>query len=445
MAAFALTLLLLLGFGILTVARKQLAFFALPLFFIAYKIKVTVVGIPWNVLEIFIDGLFAYWFFDMLFRSRLELITFFRKECSPKSPVVLWGLFVFIAILGLATIPKQVLFQTGIATSPIETFDSLKTALGIIKTWLIPAWFFIILARFYLQTMHDGRRLLLSYVIGAFFVAAISLIWKYILMFPDTIDNRLGGVFVSANYLVFFITPAMLYAGVYILEAWKALGKYAFYEKQVQLFLAIVPVLGIAFLLGKSYGSWIAVFLCLLLYGLWNFTWKQKAVSALIVALLVGGLLSTEFGSKKFTTFFETKDQSSTSTRLEVYDISTDLLKSNWLTGIGVGQYEAQYKVNAVRVLGKTPYEWVMLHPHNLYLSVWLSVGIFGFLLFVIMIWDSAAAFLRTKDWLLFMPMLYLLLHGFVDTPFWKMDMILIFVMLYVVVVSRRVNIIEEL
>ncbi|MFN7160724.1 MAG: O-antigen ligase family protein [Candidatus Gracilibacteria bacterium] len=433
-----LTLLLLLGFGILIVLRKNLAFFSLPMFFIAYKIKLTFFGIPWNVLEIFIDALFFYWLVSMLLTEREVLWAFIKKEFSPKSPTVLWGLFVFVAALGILTIPKQVLFQTGIPASPIETFDSLKTALGILKTWLIPAWLFIILARFYCTTLLDGRRLLLSYVLGAFFVAALSLIWRYILHYPDTIDDRLGGVFVSANYLIFFVAPAMIYTALYILEAYKALGSYAFHEKQVQLFLVILPVLTGAFLLGKSYGSWIAVGICLLLYGLWNFTVKQKIISAAIFVLLAAGLLSTEAGSKKFTTFFETQDQSSTSTRLEVYDISTDLLKDNWLTGIGVGQYEAQYKVNAVRVLGKTPYEWVMLHPHNLYLSIWLSVGIFGLLLFLIMLWDSIASFFYSRDWLFFTPLLYILLHGVVDTPFWKMDMILIFVMLYVVLISLR-------
>lgn len=439
------TLLLFLGFGGIIFFQKRWAFFSLPLFFIAYKIKITTFGIPWNVLEIFIDGLFLFWLMEMFFAKRKDLIVFFKKEMTPKSPIVLWGLFVLVALLGLFTIPKQIVFQTGIPTSPLETFDSMKTALGIIKTWLLPAWFFIILARFYLQTLADGRKIMLSYVLGAFFVAALSLAWKYVLAFPDTIDDRLGGIFVSANYLVFFVTPALIYTGVYILEAYRALDWYAFREKQVQLFCVIFPILLIAFLLGKSYGSWIAVFLCFLLYALWNFTWKQKLISALLLVLLVGGLLSTEFGSKKFMTFFETKDQSSTSTRLEVYKISTELLKNNWLTGIGVGQYEAQYKVNAVRILGKTPYEWVMLHPHNIYLSVWLSVGILGFLLFLIMIWDSVLTFLRSRDWLLFLPFLYLLLHGFVDTPFWKMDMILIFVMLYVVMISRRVNLIEKL
>lgn len=441
MTVLLLTILLLLGLGIVVWIRPSFAFFCIPLFFITYKIKITLLGIPWNVLELLIDAVFFFWLSRMLFYERGELWAFVKKEFSPRSPVVLWGLFVLVALLGLMTIPKQVFFQTGITAHPVETFDSFKTALGIIKTWLIPAWFFIVLARFYATSLLDSRKLLFSYVLGAFFVAVLCLVWRYVFHFSDTIDDRLGGIFVSANYLVFFITPALIYAATYLFEAYKALGRYAFRERPVQLLLAILPVLAIAFFLAKSYGSWLAVLCCFTLYAFFNCTWKQRIVSALVVLLLAGGILATEFGSKKFMTFFETKEQSSTSTRLEVYQISTQLLRDHWLTGIGVGQYEAQYKVHAVEIVGKAPYEWVMLHPHNLYLSIWLSTGIFGLILFLMMIGDSIAAFFRSRDWLLFLPLVYLLLHGLVDTPFWKMDMILIFVMLYAVVVSRKEHI----
>lgn len=407
------------------------ALLLLPLFFSTYLWKVEVMGIPMNFLEVVVDALFVIFLLRSLFFDRQTFFRFWNEQCSWKSPLVVWGLFVVLSILGLTDIPKQVLFPTGIPTSPIETFATMKIALGIIKTWMVPSWFFLVLGKYYLTHQEDSKKFMLSYVLGALLVSAASLFLKYGLHVQDTIDNRLGGIFVSANYLAFYVAPALLYVVTYFFEHPRKLFHDSLEKTYYFVLVGSLPFLCLALFFAKSYASFFAVLFCMSLYAFFRFSKKQKLTFLLVSFLLATVTLGFELGTKKFTTFFETRDQSSTSTRLEVYQVSLNLLKNNWVRGIGIGQYEAQYKMHAVEVLGKSPYEWVMLHPHNLYVSIWLSLGIFGLLLFLVMIWDSVRGFLKTKNWTFFLPFLYLLLHGLVDTPFWKMDMIFVVVMLY--------------
>lgn len=426
---FALIALLL---GV-SIWKAKNVFFFFPALFALYLWKISFLGVPWNFLEILVYAFFVVWLLKMLIFQRKHFGEFIKDECTISSPLLLWGLILVLTLVGLFFVPKQIVFETGIAATPEELFATQRILLGIIKTWMIPSWIFLLLVRFFVKHKVHKHKLLLSYAIGATVVAFMSMFLKYAMGITDTIDDRLGGIFVSANYLAFYVIPALLYVVVALVQKEVVFSTVLAQRRYRILLWMMLPILLITVILVKSYAGWISTLLCLTLFAFAHCSKKQLIVLMVVCVLTMGGILSFEMGTKKFTTFFETRSQSSTSTRLEVYRVSMDLLKNNWLMGIGAGQYEVQYKLKAVSVLGKTPYEWVMLHPHNLYLSLWLSLGIFGLLVFLLMLWDAVRAFLLTKQWIFFLPLLYLLLHGMVDTPFWKMDMIFLFVMLYMV------------
>ena len=95
------------------------------------------------------------------------------------------------------------------------------------------------------------------------------------------------------------------------------------------------------------------------------------------------GVLLSEMGSEKFAQFLEYGERSSTGVRVQVYEISLALIRENPLFGIGLGQFEQQYQEVALRVLGEVPFEWNMLHPHNVFLAFWLNMGLAGLVAFV--------------------------------------------------------------
>lgn len=394
-------------------------------------------SIPFSALEIVIDVLFVVWAGFLLFRGR-----FVREVLKP---LVQWGslpqllllFFVATAITWVA-VPSEVIFNTGIKEHLYETYETRRIWLGIMKGWMLPLLLYGMMLHSALKDRQTRDDFIAWSVVGAVALSLACLFVRYALGWPDTLDGRLGGLYVSANYLVFLVAPAFVWAMGQLIRWWG--GKHDAPRWHLHLAWAALVPLALALILARSYASWIVlIVLGAICVARWLRGRKLIAVCVLAV-LMVGGLLMTEAGSEKLIGFVTTDKQSSTSTRVEVYTISMELLKRHWLVGIGPGQYESQYITNAHDILGKTPYEWVMLHPHNLYLSVWLSTGLLGLIAFLGMIIQALRGAWKERSLLVLLPLAYILLHGIVDTPFWKLDSMLLFVLLAAVCFPRKMD-----
>lgn len=401
-------------------------------------VRFTAGSLPFSLLEVAVDALFVVW-------SLWLLITQGGREWVRQNlaPFIRWGslpqLLLLFFVAGLITwiaVPSEVVFNTGIKEHLYETYETRRIWLGIMKGWFVPMLLYGLMLHNALKSRRERDEFLAWSVVGACVLAVACLVSRYALGLPDTLDGRLGGMYVSANYLVFLVAPAFVWA-LYQAMRWWA-GKSDAPRWHLWLAAVAVPLLGLVLVLARSYASWLVLAgIGLFLICRWLRGWKLGAVLLLVVAL-GAGLMMTETGSEKLRGFFTVDQQSSTSVRVEVYEISMALLKQHWLVGIGPGQYESQYITNAHDILGKTPYEWVMLHPHNLYLSVWLSAGLLGLLAFLGMLVQSARGAWRERSLVALLPLAYLLLHGIVDTPFWKLDSMLLFVLLVACCVPLR-------
>jgi len=426
MLSLLLLAFLLASLLALALYKPVMAFLVSPIIFIFYKIQYTVLGIPFTVLETYV------WFL------MLGLVVSFFRHGEVRVAVgdyamaarrhwfhPLWiaGSLLVASTVALMVTPRELLFETGLVEAPVETFDTFRAALGIWKGWMIPAFLWTLMAGYYLRSELHKELLLHFYTLSAAVVTLLSFIWLYGLELPGTLDGRFGGLFVSANYFVFFVAPAFVYQVVHLVNHVITTKK----RKMDYYPYAIAIILGMGLLLARSYASWIAIAIIFLgaAFALLPKKWKGGVVSLIVAGLLVVGFF--EFQSDKGQAFIETVERSSTSVRLEVYQISTTLAMENPWFGIGLGTYEPTYKIEAHRILTKPPFEWVMLHPHNLVLSMWLYLGIFGLLwiLYVFAVW--LYSFLVDRSYDLTLPFLYVLIHGVVDTPFWKPDAILIF------------------
>lgn len=248
-----------------------------------------------------------------------------------------------------------------------------------------------------------------------------------------TPDGRASGPFESANYLSLYLGPLFIYGFFSLFETKNTKERIAFGLGTV--------LLGLALYFSFSYAAWLALAFTLALGILIQVRKREpRLFKWAFGGLFLLGLLSvlSQMGTEKFQQFFVFSAQSSTSVRVQVYTIALSLIKSHPLFGIGLGQFEQQYQAVAVQVLGVAPFESVMLHPHNLYLALWLSTGILGLFAFV-WLCVKALPWLFEQDekqrHLAALMLIVILVHGFFDTPYFKNDLAFQFWLLMAVLI----------
>lgn len=380
---------------------RILAFF--PLFFPLYLFRGTISGIPVTLTEVALGILFA-WFL----LQRYEL----RFRDWKIAPV--W-LFLLAAGLGVFVVPETAFMMDG------TEFPSQMKALGILKGWILAPMLYFFMARTVFREKPSMIPLALKSLLFSGVVLSILALKQEVMGEFLTLDGRASGPFESANYLSLYMGPIAVYGVLVFLES-KARTSRVFLGLGTALIF-----LGLFFT--ESYASWLAV-LAALTAALLVFVRRKgrKVFWLTFVSLFVvgAGLVFSQLGSEKFTQFLEFSERSSSSVRLQVYEVSLALLKENPFLGIGLGQYEQQYQEVAVAVLGAEPFEWNMLHPHNIFLAFWLNMGLLGLVAFI---WLLGKGFLwlmetdsKERHLAAFM-LLTMLIHGLFDTPYFKNDL----------------------
>ncbi len=458
------TFIILLGAGayfVFALFRLEYAVLWLSLFFPLYLVKGEFSGVPFTLTEVLIYvtafAFFLHWIFRVitptgrfsgLFRGIRELIapkeSFFHRY---KNLLIGVSFFVIAAFLTLLITQSELTLIDG------QTFPGMRVALGILKGWIVAPILYLILLLAVLRSSRQALHVLNGYTLSA----VILGLWGLYQMLTHnyvTPDGRASGPFESANYLALFITPALLYTVIRLREAFFPHRMEKMKMTEASLIVAAGLVLLCALLVTKSYAAMFAFFISAAFYfGLeyWGCI-KKKIRKGLPWKFLIGALLSLLvivvavyfIDPTKWQAMFQFAQRNSSSVRIEVYTIAFGLLADNWLLGIGMGQFPAFYQIEAVTILGHVPYEWNMLHPHNLYLALWLNLGLLGFASFLFIValalqqvWSHCRQFAAEKlvnigkmRVLAFSLLLVALLHGFFDTPFFKNDLSLLFWMI---------------
>jgi len=238
-----------------------------------------------------------------------------------------------------------------------------------------------------------------------------------------TPDLRASGPFESANYLALYVGPACAASFIYL---WRSISK----ENGLIRYMALFAVLFLGLVFSHSYGALIGVFVALVFFIFYGLNRKWQIVFLAVILGIFGGFVALQTGTEKFSKLFEFTERSSSAVRLEVWEVSLNLIKENPVLGIGLGQFEPQYQLNAAEILGHAPFEWVMLHPHNLYLAFYLNAGLLGLIAFSGLLFLAFRSFRKSSNKMKVFGMVMLitiLVHGFFDVPFWKNDLALIF------------------
>ncbi|KKR05391.1 MAG: exopolysaccharide biosynthesis family protein [Candidatus Peregrinibacteria bacterium GW2011_GWC2_39_14] len=407
----------------------------LSAFFPLYLLKFEFYGIPFTFVE---------W---LTYATAFALLIVYRKKALKWFDEFFEGnIFIKIEFWVFA------FFIVNVVAVFIVPAEARNQALGILKGWIFAPIVYFFVVKGFIKNLADARRLLDAYL-GSAVVLSVIGIYQY--MHGILIDNRVTGLFASANYLAFFIAPAFVYAAILawqnirVIEMpwWKKVFIKLF-RKEVDetntafffAYLGCALITGFALTATNSYGAFIGVIFAAILYSIYHYCfspWRQNLHSSvqkivifavLLVAFL--GLIVPKLDAWKFNTLFTFKDGTSSAIRLETWQVAGDLIVKNPVMGIGLGQFQNEYSAHAEEILGRAPVRSEMLHPHNVFMTTWLYTGIIGLFIFLAILFQ-VFMLLKNKNSdvrkrlivVLAAMMLVIVMHGFVDTPFWKNDL----------------------
>jgi O-antigen ligase len=380
-----------------------------PFIFPFYLVRFELFGIPFTALEAYSYAL-ALLFIFALFTGQFR---FSRATPGRWYYYLIFILFVGTT-LGVVAAPHYIALPSGML------MDSQRATLGVWKGWVVaPMLYFVVLTQV-ISRPEELKKVLLNFVYSGALVALASYAFG---VFDSgvTYDFRLSGFFESANYLSLYLVPALL-LGTYYLLNFGTLDK-----RNNFLNLVAVTIMAHALFMTQSYAAIIGVFGSLILYILVVLVRQRVRMRNVLIAfgllfITFLAIVGSQYNSRKFQQFIDLENRSSSSVRLEIYEISWNLVKDHPMTGVGPGLFQGFYQTKGPDYLGRAPMEWNIPHPHNVFFAFWLNAGLLGFLAFLGLV--ILAHFRLTY------PLLALwgiLIHGLFDTPFWKNDLAMIF------------------
>lgn len=295
------------------------------------------------------------------------------------------------------------------------------TGLGIIKSWLLLPILFAFV--FYASSIGDQRKkIFFSYYVSAFFVAAASL--GLLFLGQVTYDGRLQGFFNSPNYLAMYLAPGIIIGLIMPVRSHNS-------NPEVKVIFSLpLLIITVALYYTYSYAAWAALIFSLLIIALIQrekkyFFKKDKIITLILIILF---LIFSQAGKIKYNNL-HSYNRSSLESRIMIWEAAGDILKNNWILGIGPGNFQEKYLEYQKYY---PPYlEWAVPHPHNLFLAVWLYGGIIASLSFLALVAFWIRKFYcgpkEVLELAAFGVIVYIFVHGLVDTTYFKNDLAVVF------------------
>jgi len=362
-------------------------------------------------------------------------------------------------------------FLAAAAFSIVIAYNQAFARLAFRREVLDPL-LYVVIAFYCLRTRRDLMRLLGALFVTGFMVASFGMIqylfFKHTLVLESDGIRRVHAMYGSANsigLLFDYTLPigiALLVAPVpYVntfLSSWKA---------RLVVFILCLPMLYVLYLT-QSLGAWLAIPIALLFIGALSIR-NRKVLLGGSAVLLVGAALALLLFHTRITTFL-------LENHLDVHHVSTATKRYYlWLTalhmihdspwfGYGMDNWLCHYSYNTICVtphlrnylIAVDPvthlstdlkFEPDLSHPHNIFLHVWVSIGIFGLVAFIVVLvlfywlFIRVLRYLRTHEtkkdlrlqWMtvgIGGAMLAALVQGMIDSSFLEQDLAFCFWML---------------
>ncbi len=357
-----------------------------------------------------------------------------------------------------------------------------RDALRAFRQEVFDPLLFLLLACYCLRTRQDVARLLLA-LFGSAFVVALQGLAQYFLfrsqlvLEPDGV-RRVHALFGSANNIgLFFDYSLPIGLALLFVSRRQVFGFLHAWGIRIVVAAALLPMLLVLYL-SQSRGAWVAIALATLFLLLLLLRSRKAVLIAglgLLVALVVGGIIF----HRVILAFLEGHQSivgvSTLTKRLYLWLSALRMIHDRPWFGFGLGNWLCYYSANAVCSIPALYHHhyWILTipgtntltglsdeptlsHPHNIFLDVWVSMGIFGLLAFIALIFLFFRLFsrilntMRAKqgaalDYLQWMTpgvgaaMLAGLIQGQVDNAFLAPDMAFCFWILVTALLLLRV------
>ena len=335
-------------------------------------------------------------------------------------------------------------FHLFILISLISVFlaNDKTQALGIFKGWfLFPAMLYIlIINNFSRENISKLSIPLYASLITISLWAVlqkIGIIGQLFYQFGDASftqylkEGRTFGPFESPNYLAMYIVP-MIFLSVPIFKEIK--------NKALKIILVLLYLLPFSVIyFTTSRGGAVALATSIIAFLLFLYFKSkifrkiiEKQSNILIFGLIIVTTIFLIFAARKIA-----PNQGGDNIRLEIYSYSIAMIKENPILGIGLGSFEQKIDQISADNVGFQQYGIsYALHPHNLFLAMWLNLGLAGLIIFFILLWQIIHNLFRDKTEpfiksCIFAALIAVLVHGLFDTTYFKNDLSAIFWLIF--------------
>lgn len=352
-----LLILLAIGIGIITIAalHPPSVLAAIPTSIGLVYLPIRPAGLEFSPAEILILAMTA----GVVLRVTVLLLirTGNRPKISPRALVHAAGRGFGPAILLMFFAGVVSLFTLA---DPAHRHESLRTFRWVIVEPLIYA----VVARYYLRDTVD------RWITGAAFVGAATLISLYglaLLLDGGGLSvegvRRISGTYPHPNALALFLERPVAFGFALAMTSRRRVLTIGW--------LALTAVSTLALVLTFSRGALLGTAFAIVAIAV--LSRRQRLARRLIPAIGIFGLMLTVVAAPRMLSLF---GGGSGSLRVAIWESAIAMIRDHPIFGVGLDQFLYQYAPRYI-----SPVAWperFTAHPHDIFLDLWLSLGILG-------------------------------------------------------------------
>lgn len=324
--------------------------------------------------------------------------------------------------IGLFSIPIAV-FVAAAALSVVFAYDS-HVALRAFREEVFDPMLFLVLMLYCFRSLQDIIRLVCAFLASAFIVGLLGIVqylfFRYTLI-PD-VDGlvRITSVYGSANDIGIFFDYTVPFALTLIVADTRQIvgSRRAWWLRAMAVAYCLFAFCIMIML--NSLGTWVAMAVAVLFLAAMSIRNRRAlwaGVALLIVAVLtVAVVYHTRIYDFVFTHHTNASDVSTTQKRLYLWQSALLMIRDYPWFGVGMDNWLCHYSLNTLCHTPNLHHYWITVNPltgqltgvkqepnfqnpQNDLLNVWVSIGIFGLLAYIVTIvlfyWQFARIFKR--------------------------------------------------
>ncbi len=324
------------------------------------------------------------------------------------------------------------------ATISIFTAVDLRSAAGEWKAFYIEPFALFLILYFSREKLEIHTDILLPLVMSGFVTSLLAIVqhftgWMVPWAFWENGESyRVTAWYGFPNGVGLFLAPLVVMAATVV---WQKL----FYKQRGNWMLLVTCYLllvtgPLAVLYAKSTGGLIGILAGVGILFLINKKTRLPAIAVGVIGLI--SLLSIpSLASIREELFF--KDRSG-QIRLSMWQDTVQLLKERPIFGAGLSSYDERIVPYHTTVNGEGIE--IFHHPHNIFLTMYVQVGVFGLIGFVMILIGIYLATIKKSYYALIVTCVLttFIVTGLVDSPYIKNDLAVLFWVLPLLLVTRQ-------